>query len=178
MPPKRLKILVLGEPKTGKTQIVTRFGNDRFDEAYKPTIGCDFISKQISEDVTVQVWDTAGQERFSSMSGAIYRGANIAVLVCSYDNQESLPALKHFVNQVEEHAPDARCIVVINKSDIPEAERKFTPEDVELTMTTALEGTKWVRDFPAKVSAKADLEGKENFEYEQIADVINEIALK
>jgi Ras-related protein Rab-6A len=86
-PPKRTKIVLLGDQSVGKTSLITRlvdiqfqtlryslvliryvfvirFMYDTFDNTYQATIGIDFLSKTMYlEDRTVrlQLWDTAGQ---------------------------------------------------------------------------------------------------------------------
>jgi Ras-related protein Rab-6A len=81
-PPKRTKIVLLGDQSVGKTSLITRFAvpqiphfysllsvrfmYDTFDNTYQATIGIDFLSKTMYlEDRTVrlQLWDTAGQVR-------------------------------------------------------------------------------------------------------------------
>jgi len=80
VPPKRTKIVLLGDQSVGKTSLITRcavslslsqpasstnrFMYDTFDNTYQATIGIDFLSKTMYlEDRTVrlQLWDTAGQ---------------------------------------------------------------------------------------------------------------------
>lgn len=84
-PPKRTKIVLLGDQSVGKTSLITRYASrpirfnantlilflvrfmyDTFDNTYQATIGIDFLSKTMYlEDRTVrlQLWDTAGQVR-------------------------------------------------------------------------------------------------------------------
>jgi Ras-related protein Rab-6A len=81
-PPKRTKIVLLGDQSVGKTSLITRcvhlyctwlalmldrFMYDTFDNTYQATIGIDFLSKTMYlEDRTVrlQLWDTAGQASY------------------------------------------------------------------------------------------------------------------
>jgi len=54
-----IKILVVGEPKTGKTSFIDRYVNDRYKEA-GPAITTDFASKLIwVDDMTfsINLWD-------------------------------------------------------------------------------------------------------------------------
>jgi GTPase SAR1 family protein len=44
---KKFKIIFVGDAGVGKTQIINKFVNLEFDEAYNSTIGVDFISKII-----------------------------------------------------------------------------------------------------------------------------------
>ncbi len=59
----KYKIVVLGESSVGKTSIINKFINGKFNEDCQPTIGIDFISKSFNvEDqiIKFQLWDTAG----------------------------------------------------------------------------------------------------------------------
>lgn len=50
----------------------------------QPTIGIDFISKNIAitgKVVRLQLWDTAGQERFKSLIPSYLNDAHLAIVV-------------------------------------------------------------------------------------------------
>ena len=58
-----IKILTLGDTMVGKSSIVLRFSDDKFDENQFATIGIDFKTKYIKgkdASVKVLIWDTAG----------------------------------------------------------------------------------------------------------------------
>lgn len=67
----KYKIVLLGNQYVGKSSIIDRFINDRFDESYnvilsftQATIGIDFLVRNIvhnSKTYRLQLWDTAGQ---------------------------------------------------------------------------------------------------------------------
>ncbi|VDM63687.1 unnamed protein product [Angiostrongylus costaricensis] len=58
------KILVIGDPGTGKTSIIRRFVHDVFTTNYKATIGVDFAMKRMVLDENIQIylqlWDISG----------------------------------------------------------------------------------------------------------------------
>ncbi|CAD6187547.1 unnamed protein product [Caenorhabditis auriculariae] len=58
------KILVIGDPGTGKTSIIRRFVHNVFTANYKATIGVDFALKVLALDensvVHLQIWDISG----------------------------------------------------------------------------------------------------------------------
>lgn len=62
-----LKIVLVGESGVGKTSIMNQYVDNRFDEHVKPTIGADFMQKDIivgDRIVNLQIWDTSGKEEF------------------------------------------------------------------------------------------------------------------
>lgn len=77
-----VKLLLLGDSNVGKSCVLTRYANDKFDTSLIPTTGVDFKTrflsvnekdkdgKDHSKKVKCQVWDTAGQERFRLITRA------------------------------------------------------------------------------------------------------------
>jgi GTPase SAR1 family protein len=43
----KIKAIVLGDQSTGKTSIINRFINNQFTDGTGPTIGIDFLSRNI-----------------------------------------------------------------------------------------------------------------------------------
>lgn len=130
------KITLLGNPGVGKTCIVKKFCFNKFQEAYKVTLGADFGTKQIAVDgvvATAQVWDTAGQERFNSLGAAFYRGSDACMLVYDVTDPRTLDALAGWQRTFIEKAnvdPDGFPIIVVgNKSDFPASDHKVSEED-------------------------------------------------
>lgn len=62
---KLFKVLVIGDVGVGKSSIILRHVNKRFDEKYKATIGVDFAMKTMEWDdntvVRLQLWDIGGE---------------------------------------------------------------------------------------------------------------------
>jgi small GTP-binding protein len=60
----KFKLVFIGEQAVGKSSVITRFIKDQFDPTHNPTVGIDFVSKNINISGTIvrlQLWDTAGQ---------------------------------------------------------------------------------------------------------------------
>jgi Ras-related protein Rab-18 len=63
------KILFLGDSTVGKTSLLIRYLEKKFDNSM-PTLGVDVRYKYIqyeNKNIKLDLWDTAGQERFKSI---------------------------------------------------------------------------------------------------------------
>lgn len=100
-----------------------QFVNQQFTNAYKATIGGDYLTKSVvveNTPVELRIWDTAGQERFNAISQAFYREADICVLVYDVTNYELVLSLREWHRQFLECCKVSRpgVILVGNKTDI------------------------------------------------------------
>lgn len=116
--PLTFKIITLGEAATGKTCIIKRFVNHRFDDKVLPTIGLDTrfsIIKVYGRQFQLQVVDTAGLETFSSVPPSYLRDAVGVLLVFDVTNRHSFEMLNliHPGDDID----DKRMILVGNKAD-------------------------------------------------------------
>ena len=78
------KIIFLGDQYVGKSSILNRFYQGKFEEDYQATIGLDFHSKNVNINgapVRLLLYDTAGQEKFKSLIPMYIRDANIILVV-------------------------------------------------------------------------------------------------
>lgn len=70
------KVVVIGESGVGKTNILSRYINDKFFVSQNTTIGIEFSTRIVElegEKVRVQLWDTAGQERYRALATVFYK---------------------------------------------------------------------------------------------------------
>lgn len=100
----KLKILVIGESGVGKSSLMLRFTDDKFDANEQPTIGVDFKVKNLEIDgqrIYLQIWDTAGQERFRTLIPSYYRDATGAILVYDVTKMNSFQKLETWLEELE-----------------------------------------------------------------------------
>jgi Ras-related protein Rab-7A len=113
-----LKVVVLGDAGVGKTSLVKQYVNGKFDKDYKPTIGADFLTKDVSlpnrGQLKLQIWDTAGQERFRSMAVSFYRGADACVLVYDISDIKTFQNLEMWMKEFLDNVGSD-----INKDEYP-----------------------------------------------------------
>jgi small GTP-binding protein len=129
-----LKILVIGESAVGKSCLLLRYTDDKFQDTFMTTIGVDFKTKFITVDntpVKLQIWDTAGQEKFRSITKAYYRGAHGILVVFDISRRDTFNQTKVWIDSIRDSSADSNPIDVIligNKCDL---ERAVTREEAE-----------------------------------------------
>ena len=107
MPFLNCKIVLLGESSVGKTCIIQRYKNNKFNNEYLITVGASHEVKDLQikgKDVRVKIWDTCGNEQFRSITKIFYQGADIALLIYDITNQKSFDELKNYwYNEIKEN---------------------------------------------------------------------------
>lgn len=128
------KIVVVGSSGVGKTTMVQRLVDGKYQNESQPTVGVEFKSYQFeleNELIKLNIWDTAGQERFRSVSKAYFRNAIGAILVFATNDSDSFDELDEWLNDLHQLAvPNAAILLVGSKSDL---------EDQRLVTSTTAE---------------------------------------
>lgn len=126
-----MKLLLVGDSGVGKSCLLLRFVEDKFNPLFITTIGIDFKIRTIEskgKKIKLQVWDTAGQERFRTITTAYYRGAMGIVLIYDVTDARTFENVRNWFDTVTQHAnEDAQIFLVGNKSDDQE-NRQVLPE--------------------------------------------------
>ena len=164
------KYLIIGNSGVGKSCLLIRFTDDKFEEGYVTTIGVDFKIKTLEiegKSVKLQIWDTAGQERFRNIVSTYYKGGHGIMMVYDITDLESFRYLDSWLKEIEKNASkNVYKILVGNKNDM-EKERKVS---FEKGMEFAnLHGMKFF-----ETSAKENKNVEEAFK-EMTKDIINSL---
>ena len=126
------KILILGESTVGKTSLLIRSLDNKFENGV-PTLGVDIRYKYLkyeNKNIKLDLWDTAGQERFKAIISTYYKGAHAAIFVFDITNEDSFEKMKALIESTRADAFDLKMIIVENKVDLEE-ERKVKEEAIE-----------------------------------------------
>ena len=104
------KVVLLGESGVGKTCIIERFINDKYEEDGISTIAASFVEKTLKFEneacVKLQIWDTAGQEKYRALNRMFYKDTGAAILVYDVTKKESFEEIqKYWYNQLKEFSP-------------------------------------------------------------------------
>ena len=116
------KVLFLGDSGVGKSSLVIRGINNKYDSFYKPTVGFDLINyivKINDKVIKLQIWDTCGQEEFSMCNQSLFKNATVAIMVYSINNKKSYENIKKWVNHVKNLSKENTIFFLVgNKSDL------------------------------------------------------------
>ena len=126
------KVCLLGDFAVGKTSLVRRFVDGRFDDRYLSTIGVKITRKPMELDeytLNLLIWDLAGGDDFSKAGASYLRGAVGALLVCDLTRPETLAKLQFYAGQLRDLNADAVLVFAGNKVDLEE-ERRISDEEI------------------------------------------------
>ena len=145
-----LKVILVGEPGTGKTSLINVAIGEKFEENRDSTLISTYVQKTIkidNKEYVLNIWDTAGQEKFRAMTKIFIKNSKIVIFVYAINNIESLKGLKEYwINMIKDSLGDEPILGMVgNKNDLYQEEaikeeeaRKFATENgLAFTLTSA-----------------------------------------
>ena len=129
----RAKITILGEPEVGKTSLILKFVKNKFPTGYKPTLGADFLLKNITSKeipelgdkvVELIIWDIGGQSSYEmdKMTDYYLQGSNAFIMIYDKTNKVSLKELDKWYKKIIKVCGKIPFLVVGNKMDLTNIE--------------------------------------------------------
>ena len=126
------KLILLGDSAVGKTNILSKYLRNEFDQNSKSTVGVEFSTRNLKIDsyiVKVQIWDTAGQERYRSITNAYYKGAKGGLLIFDLTRRSTFDSIDKWIPDLKTKGDENMVIILIgNKSDLKEQRQVSTEE--------------------------------------------------
>ena len=122
----RHKIIFIGDAGVGKTTLINRIMDNPFNDIYEPSIGVDFMSKNIKyngQNIKLQMWDSAGQEKYKGLIPSFVRNSSIVFLVYDFSVRpsfENIPKWINFIRSIE----NTTLVLCGNKIDLENREIK------------------------------------------------------
>lgn len=81
------RVVVLGKAGVGKSTLLKRYVEGKFDPHRNPTKAASYLEKKTTDgQQLLQIFDTAGDDKYSTMMGFYYRQASVALVL--YDSTD------------------------------------------------------------------------------------------
>lgn len=119
------RIILVGDPAVGKSNLITRFANGTFDLFKPTTIGVEFVLRRVQlspkpEDcINVQLYDTAGQDTFTTLTPVFVRPAHGILVVYDVTRRDTFLNVPGWIAQIKRWVSEDAVIAVIgNKTDL------------------------------------------------------------
>lgn len=116
-----VKVGMVGDAQVGKTSLMVRYVEGKFDEDYIETLGVNFMEKTIKlprAEVTFSVWDLGGAREFVSMLPLACNDAVAVLFVFDLTRKSTLMSVKEWYRQVRGLNKTAFPFLVGTKFDI------------------------------------------------------------
>ncbi len=127
-----LKAVIIGDGGVGKTSLIIRHVDKKFDQEYKPTLGFDISLKTVTLEgsrAELLIWDIGGQAIFKEIRESYLEGSHCCFLVFDLTRRETFDNIKNWLLELKRFAGDIPFILIGNKSDLEE--RRVTKEEIE-----------------------------------------------
>jgi small GTP-binding protein len=130
-------ISIIGDSGVGKSTLISRYIYHTYSSKRRHTLGAEFYNIKLNDgnsNLEIRIKDTAGEERHRNVSRMFYITADAIILVFDLVEQSSLDNasidwVKEIISQCAHNIP---VILVGNKSDLPNINRKYVAEKVKL----------------------------------------------
>ncbi|MFX0076771.1 MAG: Rab family GTPase [Candidatus Hermodarchaeota archaeon] len=168
----RGKVILCGDPGVGKTSLLAKYVENKFNEEYHPTIGANFLVKEIDlskileksrienpqlrQDVNekgfkLYFWDIGGQKHGLFANEYYFVQAVGAMLIFNLNEPASFNDIDFWLSKLKELSGEVPYILVGNKSDL---ERKVDKSIIDDKVRTL--GTQYF-ETSAKLNENVDL---------------------
>jgi len=127
------KVIVIGDPAVGKTELLAKFAKNQFEEKYLPTVGVSILKEPIKlEDfditITLMFWDVAGQPQFYMLHRPYYNGADGMILVFDLTRSSTFSNINNWYSSAVKYGlGEIPRILIGNKSHLKDERKIILP---------------------------------------------------
>ncbi|MFX1314040.1 MAG: Rab family GTPase [Promethearchaeota archaeon] len=138
------KVCIVGNSGVGKTTLLHRYLENRFNPNVTSTIGSHFFVKYLripDEDnlITLQIWDLAGQAHFKWVRHVFYKGAKGVVYVFDLTRKNTFEDILGWKKEIETSIGMLPNVLVGNKLDLVNSENTLIAKEELDSLTEYLD---------------------------------------
>ena len=114
------KLLLIGQGSVGKTSLINRLINDRYDSNQSQTDGLTVSDWEIdvnTKPVRLHVWDFGGQEIYHATHQFFLTKRSLYILTCNCRTSEDENRIEYWLKLIDSFGGESPVIIVGNKSD-------------------------------------------------------------
>ncbi|KAK4525098.1 hypothetical protein GAYE_SCF08G3003 [Galdieria yellowstonensis] len=115
-----VKTALIGDPFVGKTSLMVKYVEGKFDEDYIQTLGVNFMEKNIyvkNLEITFSIWDVGGQKDFVTMLPLALSDTVAIVFMFDLTRKITLQNVKEWYRQARTYNRSALPFLVGTKFD-------------------------------------------------------------
>lgn len=123
--PLKLKVVVVGDQSVGKTSLLKRFAQGKFDPEEEKTIGSDFYTRQYRVTpkglVQITLWDLSGDPSYVDVRNEFYKDSHVLFIVFDVTNRKSFDAIDMWLREVSKYGGESlqnSTVIIGNKADL------------------------------------------------------------
>ena len=127
------KLIITGTSGVGKTSLLHRYCDNKFEINLKPSIGADFTLKVVDlkkSEVIFTIWDIGGHTNFDNLRNYYYNGSDAGIIVFDVTKMDSVEAIRNKWLEEMRAVGNIPIIILGNKVDI-ENERMISSSDIK-----------------------------------------------
>ena len=117
-----IKVILVGESGTGKTNLITVAAGFKFNSNSFTTTSCSYVQKifKINDiEYKINLWDTIGQERYRSLTKIFLKDSKIVIFVYDITNRQSFESLQFWKKIIDDVLGTNPIVGVVgNKNDL------------------------------------------------------------
>eukprot|EP00708_Paratrimastix_pyriformis_P005135 GAFH01004123.1.p1 GENE.GAFH01004123.1~~GAFH01004123.1.p1 ORF type:complete len:193 (+),score=29.80 GAFH01004123.1:44-622(+) len=120
-PPVTFKVSMVGDQQIGKTSLMVKYVEGKFDEDYILTLGVNFMEKHLtiqSREFVMNIWDLGGTKEFINMLPLVCNDAAAILFMFDLSRKSSLNGVKEWYRQARGFNKTAVAILVGTKYDL------------------------------------------------------------
>lgn len=116
-----LKVGLIGDAQVGKTTLMVKYVDGKFDEDYIQTLGVNFMEKTVTiknHDILFSIWDLGGHKEFANMMPLVCSDAIVILFVFDLSRKATLNSVKEWYRQARGLNKNAIPFLIGTKYDL------------------------------------------------------------